>query len=83
MTALEVPVTGTGAKLIADKLIWIHGETHRATRLAPFKTSFDEDPINPQFPACGSDNLRARNCNGLNAPRDMPAFDVFGDLLEV
>src|SRR5580700_3271986 len=83
LAALEVPVAGTGAKLIADKLIWIHGETHRATCLAPFKTSFGEDPIDPQFLAGGPHILRARNGNGLNAPCDMSAFDVFGDFLEV
>ena len=83
MTALEVPVAGTGAKLIADKLIWIHGKTHRATRLTPFKTSLSEDSIYPQFLARGPYNLRARNGNGLNAPCDMPAFDVLGDFLEV
>ena len=83
LTALEVAVAGTGAKLIAHKLIWIHGQTHRATRLAPFKTSFSEDPVNPQFLARGPDTLRARNGNGLNALCDMPALDVFGDFLEV
>ncbi len=49
LPAFEVPVAGTGAKLVADQLIGIHGETHRTTRLAPFKTSFSEDSINPQF----------------------------------
>jgi hypothetical protein len=83
LPALEVPVAGTGAKLIADKLIWIHAETHRATRLAPFKTSFSEDPIYPQFLARGCHTLGAWNGNGLNALCDTPAFDVFGDFPEV
>src|SRR5271166_4451337 len=78
LPTLEVPVAGTGTKLI-----WIHGKTHRATRLAPFKTSFSEDPINPQFLARGTHTLRARNGNGPNARCDMPTFDVFGDFLEV
>src|ERR1700737_4073756 len=82
LPALEVPVAGTGAKLIADKLIWIHGKTHRATRLAPFKTSFGKDPINPQFLTRGPYTLRARNGNGLNTPCDMSPLDVLGNFLE-
>src|SRR6266481_1411191 len=83
LPALEVPVAGTGAKLIADKLIWIHAETHRATRLAPFKAGRGKDLINPQFLAGSSDALRARNRDSFNVSCDMPAFDVFSDFFEV
>src|SRR6185312_12117136 len=38
LPAFEVAVRGRGATLARRKLVWVHGETHRAARLAPVES---------------------------------------------
>ena len=38
LTALKVAVAGTGTALAWLQAVGVHGQAHRATRLAPFKT---------------------------------------------
>src|SRR5436305_2094751 len=41
LAALEIAVRGRGAALFRRQLVGVHGEAHRAARLAPFKTGLD------------------------------------------
>src|SRR5690242_4731685 len=45
LAALEIAVRGRGAALAGRELVGIHRKTHRAARLAPFKTGLDEDLV--------------------------------------
>src|SRR6056297_3242134 len=45
LTALKVAVGGTDRGLPGPDLVAVHGNTHRATRLAPFRTRRGEDMV--------------------------------------
>src|SRR5690554_3101198 len=45
LTAFEVPVGGRRTMLALPQLIGVHRQTHRATRITPFKTGFDKDLV--------------------------------------
>ena len=43
LAALEVAVGGRGAELVADELVGVHGEAHRAAGAAPLEAGVAED----------------------------------------
>src|SRR5262245_3643426 len=43
LATLEVAVRGRGAALAGRELVWVHGEAHRAARLAPFEAGLHKD----------------------------------------
>src|SRR5205814_6195351 len=43
LAALEIAVRGRGAALLRLQLVGVHGEAHRAARLAPLEAGLDED----------------------------------------
>src|SRR6185437_5530138 len=45
LTTLEIAVRGRRAALFRLELVGVHGEAHRAARLAPFETRLDEDLV--------------------------------------
>src|SRR5882757_6039044 len=45
LAALEIAVRGRGAALFGVELVGIHRQTHRAARLAPVESGFDEDLV--------------------------------------
>src|SRR5574344_2093507 len=45
LAAFEIAVGGGGAVLATTQLVRVHGQAHRAARLAPFKTGLDKDPV--------------------------------------
>src|SRR4051812_45669932 len=49
LAALEVAVGGAGAELIAHEFVRVHGETHRAARLAPFKACVAEHLVHAEL----------------------------------
>src|SRR5262245_31718235 len=47
LAAFEVAVRGRGAALAGLQAVVVHGETHRAARLAPFEAGLAEDAVEP------------------------------------
>src|SRR5690606_17213842 len=47
LPSLEVPVRGRGAALARLEPVGVHGEAHRAARLAPFEAGCEEDLVQP------------------------------------
>jgi hypothetical protein len=45
LAALEVAVRGRRATLLGLELVRVHGEAHRAARLAPVESGLDEDLV--------------------------------------
>src|SRR5713226_3119318 len=47
LAALEITVRGRGAALAGLELVGVHGEAHRAARLAPLEARREEDAVEP------------------------------------
>ena len=45
LPSFEIPIAGRGAALAGLQNIWIHAETHRASRFTPLKTGIDENAV--------------------------------------
>jgi len=83
LAALEVAITGASAKLIADELVGVHAEAHRAACPTPFKSGFTEDFGDAHFFCDGGDSLGTGNDNGFHMRSNLAAADVLGDFLEI
>jgi len=57
LPALEVAVGGTGAELVADELVGIHREAHRAAGGAPLEAGLAQHLVDAEFFALGGDDL--------------------------
>src|SRR3569833_4456366 len=66
LPALEVAVRGRGAALLRLQLVWVHGQAHRAARLAPDETGLDEDLVEPLGLCLLLDDTRARHDHGID-----------------
>ena len=49
LAALEIPVGGRGTAVSRCKAVGIHGQAHRAARIAPVEAGFDEDLVQAFF----------------------------------
>ena len=58
LAALEVAIRGARAELIADELVGVHREAHRATRSAPLEASLAEHLIESELLALQRDFAR-------------------------
>src|SRR5208282_750259 len=66
LPAFEVAVAGRRAALSRLQDVWIHAETHRASRLAPFKPGIQKNAVQSFFFRRVLDRLRARHHHGAN-----------------
>jgi hypothetical protein len=64
LTAFKVTVAGAGASLARFESVGIHGQAHRATGFAPFKTSCFEDLVKALALRLFFDQARAGHDHG-------------------
>src|SRR5690554_601675 len=75
LTAFEVPVGGRRTMLALPQLIGVHRQTHRATRITPFKTGFDKDLVQAFLLRLGFHQTGTRHYHRLlQARRHLAAF---------
>ena len=83
LAALEVAVRRRRAELVADELVGVHREAHRAARLAPFEAGVAEDAVEPFRSRGASTICEPGTASAFTPRRDLPALEVFRDLAEV
>src|SRR5271167_4399463 len=59
LAPLEVSVGRARAELVADELVRVHGQAHRAPGIAPLETRVAEDLVDPELGAQEADALGA------------------------
>ena len=83
LPTFEIAIARTGAELVADQLVRVHGQAHGTACAAPFKTRFSKDLVEPFFFTEDGHDLRAWYGDGLDVVCHMMALKVFGDLAEI
>src|SRR5579883_7835 len=78
LAALEVAVAGAGAALAGRQAILVHGQAHRAPRLAPLEAGLLEDAIQPLALGLPLDQARAGDDHGLHGGSDLAPFHHAG-----
>src|SRR5215471_6560565 len=66
LAALEIAVRGRGAALARRELVRVHGEAHRAARLAPLEAGLDEDLVESFGLGLLLHDARTRNHHGVD-----------------
>src|SRR4051812_27634828 len=74
LAALEVAVRRRGGALSRTQLVGIHGEAHRASRLAPLESRVGEDAVEAFLFRLLLDQTGARHDQRANAVRDLAAL---------
>ncbi len=67
LASLEVPVRGRRAALAHGELVGVHGQAHRAARLAPLEAGGDEDLVEPLGLGLGLHAVRPGHDEGPHA----------------
>ena len=83
LATLEVPVRGRGAALAHGELVGVHGQAHRAARLAPLEAGGEEDLVEPLGLGLGLHAVRAGHDEGPHARADVAAVEHRGGGPEV
>src|SRR5271168_4782530 len=71
LTPLEVAIRRARASLAGLQHVGIHRQAHAASRLAPFESSFGENPVETETLRLGFHFLRARHYHRMNRRRDL------------
>ena len=71
LAALEVAVRGRGAALAGLQYVAVHGDAHRAARLAPFEARIHKDFIEALGLGLGLHHAGARHHHGADAGREL------------
>ena len=84
LPAFEVAVRRRCATLAWRQLVGVHAKAHRATRLAPLETGFQEDLVEAFLLGLFLDETGARDdlCV-IKVVGDFLAFDDFGDRAQI
>lgn len=80
LAALKIPVAGACAELIADQLVRVHSEAHRASGASPFKARVAEDCRQPHFLRDLRYALGPRYDYGFDSRLNLAALQMAGDL---
>ena len=83
LSAFEVSVGGRCAALPRIEPIWVHGQAHAATGLAPIEARFFENPIEALFFRLLFDQSAAGHDHRIDLPGDSVALDDFRRRAEV
>jgi hypothetical protein len=78
LPALEIAVRGRGAAFFRQQLVGVHGQAHRAARLAPFESGLDEDLVQPLGFGLLLHDARARHDHRREIAVDRLALDHLG-----
>ena len=69
--------------MVANELVGVHGQTHRASRAAPLEAGVAENFREAHGLGDSGNALRSGDDDGFEARFDPLAFDVLGDFLQV